>query len=398
MGLLTLSIVAAQQSRIIHGPAAVDVPENTATTEMVADYSTSLTGGEFSLEGDDAAAFSLDATTGVLTFSAVPNFEAPVDADEDNVYEVTVIATQDSETAELAVAVTVTDVSPAIPSGPAAVAVAEGTTEVATYEAGGDLTLAGTDADDFTLADDGALTFNTAPDYEGPTDRAVADGAVAGDNVYHLTVVATDAASETTELAVTVTVTDIGPAIGGKPAVDVPENTATSVVVETYTSEPGVMWLLKPGGDSDDLEIDNASGELSFSAAPDYEEPADADTDNVYHVTVWATDGAETAELAVAVTVTDVGPDISGNAAVDVAENTTAVATYTSAAEGMVTWSLEGDDEALFAIGETSGELSFSAAPNYEEPADADTDNVYHVTVKASSDQGASSPRRWPWR
>ena len=43
-----------------------------------------------------------------------------------------------------------------------------------------------------------------------------------------------------------------------------------------------------------------------------------------------------------------------------------------------------GADQALFAIGSTSGVLTFQAAPNYEDPQDADTDNAYEVTVQAT--------------
>ena len=183
-----------------------------------------------------------------------------------------------------------------------------------------------------------------------------------------MTVVATDDANaETTELAVMVTVTDVGPAISGDAAVDVAENTTA---VATYTSEPGVMWSLKPGGDADDFTI--ANGVLSFSApdGPDFENPADSDEDNVYHVTVIATQGAETAEKAVVVTVTDVGPAIpSGNAAVDVTEGTTLVGFYTS--EPGVMWSLKpGGDADDFTI--ANGVLSISTpdGPDYETPTD----------------------------
>lgn len=40
--------------------------------------------------GDDQALFSVHATTGVLSFLSPPDFEAPADADSDNVYEVVV--------------------------------------------------------------------------------------------------------------------------------------------------------------------------------------------------------------------------------------------------------------------------------------------------------------------
>ncbi|MCP3733949.1 M10 family metallopeptidase C-terminal domain-containing protein [Sphingomonas sp. RP10(2022)] len=43
--------------------------------------------------GGDGSAFTIDATTGVLKFVNAPDFEAPTDANHDNVYAVTVVAT-----------------------------------------------------------------------------------------------------------------------------------------------------------------------------------------------------------------------------------------------------------------------------------------------------------------
>ena len=48
-----------------------------------------------------------------------------------------------------------------------------------------------------------------------------------------------------------------------------------------------------------------------------------------------------------------------------------------------IIWSLEGDDAALFDLS-SGGVLTFGSPPDYENPADADPDNVYKVTVKAS--------------
>ena len=61
-----------------------------------------------------------------------------------------------------------------------------------------------------------------------------------------------------------------------------------------------------------------------------------------------------------------------------------AVGTFTGMdPEGeMIVWSLSGDDAADFDI--TGGVLSFSKSPNYESPADANTDNVYMVNVIAT--------------
>ena len=60
----------------------------------------------WSVAGDDGSKFSIDA--GALTFKAQPDFEAPTDANKNNVYEVTVRAADgDGNRGEMAVKVTV---------------------------------------------------------------------------------------------------------------------------------------------------------------------------------------------------------------------------------------------------------------------------------------------------
>jgi VCBS repeat-containing protein len=106
--------------------------------------------------------------------------------------------------------------------------------------------------------------------------------------------------------------------------------------------------------------------------------------------------------------VDDDAPLITSNgggdtAAVTLAENSLVVTTITVtdpdepdiapgiAAVGIlaaqVTYSLEGADAALFSISET-GELAFLAAPDFENPTDADLDNVYEVTVRVTDRTG----------
>ena len=123
-------------------------------------------------------------------------------------------------------------------------------------------------------------------------------------------------------------------------------------------------------------------------ASPDFEAPADAYTDNAYEVTVEVgdSDGTDAASMAVTVTVTD-KLEIAGEAAVDYEENGTGdVATYTSTGD---MWSLSGDDAGLFDI--TGGVLTFMASPDFEAPADADTDNAYEVTVEVGDSDGTDA-------
>lgn len=81
--------------------------------------------------------------------------------------------------------------------------------------------------------------------------------------------------------------------------------------------------------------------------------------------------------------ITGPGGATGATSSVSVAENTTAVHTFT--ADEAVTWSLNGGaDAALFSIGSSTGALAFLSAPNFESPSDADTNNTYVVVVRAT--------------
>ena len=142
--------------------------------------------------------------------------------------------------------------------------------------------------------------------------------------------------------------------------------------------------------------INATTGVLSFVSPPNFEAPTDAGGNNVYDVTVQVSDGSLTDTQAIAVTVTNVNenaPVITSDgggatAAVNVAENSTAVTTVTA------TDADAGDDADLldrrrrrcapFTINATTGVLTFVSAPNFEAPTDAGGNNVYDVTVQVS--------------
>ena len=58
-----------------------------------------------------------------------------------------------------------------------------------------------------------------------------------------------------------------------------------------------------------------------------------------------------------------------------------------------VTWSLSGDDGSLFYLkdGNSWRTLWFNSPPNYEDPEDADADNIYRVTIDASDGTNSRS-------
>jgi VCBS repeat-containing protein len=87
----------------------------------------------FSLTGTDAGQFAINPATGEVTFLASPNFEAPADADANNLYEVVVHANDGVQDTTQAVTISVTGVNEApVLSGDLAATVDEGASNTIT--------------------------------------------------------------------------------------------------------------------------------------------------------------------------------------------------------------------------------------------------------------------------
>ncbi|MEJ7592856.1 MAG: DUF4347 domain-containing protein [Planctomycetaceae bacterium] len=237
------------------GPtASVSVAENvTAVTTVYADdpdmpaqvLTYSISGGA------DATKFTINNSTGALSFGTAPDYEAPTDAGTDNVYDVIVQVSDGSltDTQNIAVSVTpVNDFSPVITSNgggaSAAVSIDENLTAVTTVTATDDdlpsptLTYSisgGVDAARFAInVSTGVLKFTGAPNHESPTDTGA-------NNVYDVIVrVSDENFTDTQAIAVTVRpVNDNAPIIGsngggGSASINVAEN-ATAVTTVTAT-------------------------------------------------------------------------------------------------------------------------------------------------------------------
>ena len=90
----------------VGGRASVSVREGTSS---VGTYMTTITNPTWSLTGVDRGDFSISGS-GVLSFRSAPDYEAPADANGDNVYMVTVVAINGGgQRADLDVTVTVTN-------------------------------------------------------------------------------------------------------------------------------------------------------------------------------------------------------------------------------------------------------------------------------------------------
>ena len=145
------------------------------------------------------------------------------------------------------------------------------------------------------------------------------------------------------------------------------------------------------GTDAALFTIDPATGVVSFITPPDFEDPDDAGGNNVYDITVTASDGDNSTNHDVAITVTNVNdnmPSFTSPHSASVAENQTLAytAVATDADGDDLSYSLSGTDAALFTINPATGEVSFIEAPDFENPGDAGGNNVYDITVTASDD------------
>ena len=119
------------------------------------------------------------------------------------------------------------------------------------------------------------------------------------------------------------------------------------------------------------FNIDATTGVVTFKSSPNYEAPGDAGGNNVYDITVGASDGTVTTTKDVAISVTNVneGPVFTSATTASFAE-TASGAAYTAAATdpdagAVLTYSISGADAALFDIDATTGAVTFKSSPNY---------------------------------
>ena len=174
----------------------------------------------------------------------------------------------------------------------------------------------------------GVIRFKAAPDFENPTDSN-------GDNVYDVLVKVTDSGSpgesalqdyhvRVQDIVIENRAPEITPPAG---EILVAENTKPVTTVAATDPDAGqtLKYSIVGGTDKDLFEIDQATGQLRFKNAPDFENPADQGHDNVYDVTVSVKDSGTPAlsdTQAYAVRVTEA------------AESSTLVATFVSESAG----------------------------------------------------------------
>ena len=368
----------------------------------------------------DYSKFLINSSTGALRFINAPDYEVPADLDGDNSYLITIKATDTSGyESEQRLTVNISDLSDEISplitglsgnpgDSSSSISIKENNLVIHTLSANESVTWSlndSLDSSSFSInASTGTLSFTSAPDYETPYDND-------SNNQYLLDVRATDLAGNYSDQALTVSILDVDetpPSIIG-PSGAAGDTTSSKSLAEnisavySFTANENVTWSINGGKDQNLFNIDASTGALSFKSAPDYEIPSDSDSNNIYVVTVRATDDdGNTSDQTLTTTITDVGDETAPNiigpsgsagdatSSISLTEHSKNIFTFT--ANESITWSISGgDDQNLFNIDSSTGVLSFKSAPNYESPNDADSNNIYLVTVKATDNSGNSS-------
>ena len=254
----------------------------------------------------------------------------------------------------------------------------------------------------FAISSTCAITVNDAGDLDFEDD----------DNSFTLSILANNGNGEADVGSVTISVTDVNDitpvyqAADADDAISVNENVGTGSIDAgsiTDADTVGTYGCTLGGADAADFacSISGSTVNVAFASSPDYENPADADTNNVYVVDVLINDGTnDDANGATTLTITvgdlnDEAPVFTSSATVTTNEGSTAVVSLTAtdgdaADSGGVDFAITTNDNNLFAIN-GAGVITFSAAPNFEAPGCGAGSNSNTCTIIVSATDAADT-------
>ena len=276
---------------------------------------------------------------------------------------------------------------------------AVGTVEAEDSDAGDAVTgyaiTGGADQGFFSIgATSGALTFQTAPNFEDAQDQGAG-------NTYEVTVQATSGTGERVKRAtqaITVTVRDDdseAPATPDAPSVSpasvtslsvswpAPDNDGPAITDYDYryrTTSPQGAWV-----EMTNTTITALSATIT-GLAENTEYDVQVRATNDEGTSGWSASGSGATDANAA-------PTFTSSTTFDAAENQTAVGTVeaedSDAGDAVTGYAITGGaDQGFFSIGATSGALTFQTAPNFEDAQDQGAGNTYEVTVQATSGTG----------
>ena len=96
-------------------------------------------------------------------------------------------------------------------------------------------------------------------------------------------------------------------------AIQIAENSTEITLSSVASDADGDTLSYSISGEDADSFTGSSSGAVSFVSAPDFESPQDADTNNVYEISINVSDGSAIASLEVSISVTDVDEASGGS-------------------------------------------------------------------------------------
>ena len=257
------------------------------------------------------------------------------------------------------------------------------------------------------------LQLAFTPDFEIEADANV-------DNTYNIRVRATDSDSLTTEAAFTVVINDVNEAINNAPTDIKINNLDTISIDENITSWTNIwtvsvidpdIWnthtytLVNWIWDEDNSNFTLVATTLSLAITPDFENPVDANNNNVHRIRLRVTDNFWLSfEKTFNITVNDIFENtapsdlkIAGLDAIDIAENTSTWANVWALSNtdidnsdthtySLAVWAWDTDN-GLFRT--HLGSLFMDFKPDFENPVDTGTNNQYNIRLKVTDNSWA---------
>ena len=381
------STFSVNEGEIVAAQVTTSDPENDTITYSIA--SDVADGSLFKVEAD-----------GTVKFLSAPDFETPLSSNNDNNYDVRIVATDgDNDPIFTDINIEVTDINetPVFTNGDffnvdegeliaAQVTTSDPENNQITYtnvNGFGDNHL-------FEVDSDGTVRFLSAPDFETPIS-------LNSDNIYDVRIEATDGFNPSIFTDFNIEVDDVNetPVFTNGTTFSVNEGEVVAAQVTTSDPENDTITysIASDVADGSLFEVE-ADGTVKFLSAPDFETPLSSNNDNNYAVRIVATDGDNDPIFTdIEIEVTDVNEapvftnGISFN--VDEGELVAAQVTTTDAENDTVSLTIVGGvgDGDLFEI-DADGEIRFQLLPDLESPQDSNGDNVYEITVVADDGEG----------
>jgi len=287
----------------------------------------------YTISGPDAAAFQV-SSAGAVNTTFGPNYEVPIDENNDGDYQITITVSDGNLSVSQAITITVTNINEApfisdycfdsdVLAGCDDIYVDENQTsalqinaldpenQTISYSFYND---SGNDDNSyFNISSSGAVTFKTTPDYETKNSYALyfaltdSDGLSAGSYQYNIRLN---------------NLNDNTPVISSSATFSAAENQTAIGSISASDADGDSLTYSISGSE---INI-SSSGVLTFATAPDYE------TKNSYTATVTVSDGtnAVTQDITINITDVDEAPTITSSSTFTIAENQTSVGSVTA--------------------------------------------------------------------